>query len=57
MKSIADILELTDPDEIFDLICAHNYFAGHLGSGIPINELRKVFNQIKKLLKEERKAK
>ncbi len=43
---------LRDPDEIFDLICAANYFAGNFNNNMPVDESRKAFKQIKKLLKK-----
>ena len=47
------ILKLKDPDEIFDLVCAGNYFAGNFNSRMPVDESRKAFKRIKKLLKTE----
>jgi hypothetical protein len=38
-------------DEMFDLVCANNYFRGQFGQPIPVEKSRLVFNKIKKLLK------
>ena len=46
------IRKLKDPLEIFDLVCAANYFAGSYDSSMPVEESREAFNVIKKLLKE-----
>ena len=45
-----DIRRLRNPDRIFDLICASNYFAGQFNSNMPVEESRKSFERIKKLL-------
>lgn len=52
---ILELLKIRSPkkvDEIFDLLCANNYFAGQFGLNIPVDESRKVFAHIKKLLKK-----
>jgi hypothetical protein len=46
------ILKLKDPLEIFDLVCAANYFAGNFNQNMPVDESRKAFDRIKQLLKE-----
>ena len=46
------IMKLKDPDEIFDLVCAANYFAGNFNQNMPVDESRKAFKRIKKLLQE-----
>jgi hypothetical protein len=46
------IRRLKNPDEIFDLICSANYFAGNFNANIPVEESRKAFERIKILLKE-----
>ena len=51
------IKRLKDPDEIFDLICVANYFAGNFNQNIPIDESRKSFKRIKKLLIKNRSFK
>ena len=45
------IKRLKDPDQIFDLVCAANYFAGNFNANIPVDESRKAFKRIKQLLK------
>lgn len=50
-----DLLRMRSPkhvDQIFDLICAHNYFCGRFDSKIPVEESREAFEHIKKLLKK-----
>ena len=47
------ICKLTDPDEIFGLVCAANYFAGNFNANMPVDESRKAFERIKKLLKSK----
>lgn len=37
-------------DEMFNLICAANFFAGQFEGHIPTEESREVFEHIKKLL-------
>ncbi len=51
MNPIQKILRLKDPDRIFDLICFHNYIEGKLNRDIPVEDSRKMFERIKKLLK------
>lgn len=46
------ICELKNPDQMFDLICATNYFAGQFDGNIPIDDSRKVFERIKSLLRK-----
>ena len=45
------INRLKDPDEIFDLICSANYFCGNFNSPMPVEDSRKAFERIKKLLR------
>ena len=44
------ICKMKDPDQIFDLICSANYFAGNYNQNIPVDESRRAFERIKKLL-------
>ena len=44
------IIKRENPDEIFDLICYTNYFAGKFNGNIPIDESRKAYERIKELL-------
>lgn len=37
-------------DRMFDMVCAVNYFAGQYQQNMPVDESRKVFDQIKKIL-------
>lgn len=46
---------LKNPDEIFDLVCAANYFCGNFNSPIPVEDSRKAFKRIKKLLESNGK--
>jgi hypothetical protein len=48
------IMDLKNPDEMFDLVCAGCYFAGNLDGMMPVDESRKVFEKIKKLLRKPR---
>lgn len=43
---------LKDPGQIFDLICAANYFCGNFNQNMPVDNNREAFEIIKKLLKE-----
>jgi hypothetical protein len=47
------IMTLKDPDEIFDLVCAANYFCGNFNNQMPVEESRKAFKRIKKLLRSD----
>jgi len=47
------IKRLKDPDQIFDMVCAYNYFAGTFKNLIPVDDSREAFERIKMLLKEE----
>ena len=47
---------LKDPDQIFDLVCAANYFAGNFNANVPVEESRKAFGVIKKLLKKSNRS-
>lgn len=47
------IMNLTDVDEMFDLVCAGNFFRGNLGGMMPVDESRMVFGRIKELLKKK----
>lgn len=38
------------PDEIFDLVCFGNFMAGQFNAKIPVDESRRAFARIKKLL-------
>ena len=51
------IMKLKDPDQIFDLICAANYFCGNFNNPIPVDESRKAFKRIKQLLKNKKENK
>ena len=52
-KSPYDMIKgLKDPDEIFDLICVANYFAGNFNQNVPVEESRKAFEHIKRLIKK-----
>ena len=58
MKQTAwdSLLRIRNPkrvDEMFDLVCAGNYFAGQFNGQIPVEESRKVFEHIKKLLSKQ----
>ncbi len=44
------ILELKDPMQMFDLVCAYNYFAGKFNNVCPVDESREVFEGIRKLI-------
>lgn len=37
-------------DEIFDLVCAYNYFAGRFGNKAPVEESRLVFEHLKEMI-------
>ena len=48
-----ELLRMRSPkrvDEIFDLVCAQNYFNGQFNNNIEVDENREVFEHIKKLL-------
>jgi allantoicase len=47
------IMKLKDPDQIFDLVCSANYFAGQFNNNIPVDDSRKAFERIKELLKSQ----
>lgn len=49
------IMKLKNPDEIFDLVCAANYFAGNFNQNIPVDNSRKAFKRIKELLTTTKK--
>lgn len=44
--------DVTDPDQLFDLICMRMWFCGNSDVKIPVDEARTVFNEIKRLLKK-----
>ncbi len=44
------IMKLKDPLEIFDLICASNYFCGNFNQPMPVDNSREAFERIKQLL-------
>jgi hypothetical protein len=48
---------LKDPDQIFDLICVANYFAGNFDQKIPVNESREAFEVLKKIILKSRENK
>ena len=57
-KTPMDMIKgLKDPDQIFDLVCAANYFCGNFNSNMPVDENREAFDVIKKLLVEANKTK
>lgn len=47
---LEDVAKLKDPLNMFDLCIASAYFAGQFHQNIPVEETRKVFEAIKKLL-------
>lgn len=54
MKNIDPIkmlMRMKNVDQIFDFICFHNYMKGQFDQKIPTDESRKVFERIKKLLR------
>ena len=54
-KTPFDLLKkLKDPDEIFDMVCTYCYFAGNFNNKMPVDESRKAFELIKKLLKDSK---
>ena len=44
------IMKLKDPLEIFDLVCAANYFCGNFNQPMPVDQSREAFERIKLLL-------
>lgn len=46
------ICKMKDPLEIFDLVCSANYFAGNFNQNVPVEESRRCFDRIVKLIKE-----
>jgi len=50
------ILDLKDPDNMFDLTCAGIYVAGYIGDPMPVDESRKVFAKIKAILIAKQKG-
>ena len=53
-KPFDRIYKLKNADQIFDLTCAVNYFAGQFDNNIPVEESRKAFDRIKQLLRKEK---
>lgn len=49
-SQINSLLRMKNPDQIFDLICAYNYFWGTSHNKVPVEENRLVFKRIKKLI-------
>lgn len=48
-----ELLRMRSPkrvDEMFDLVCANNYFRGQFGLPIPVDKSREVFKKIKNIL-------
>jgi len=52
MKKIYE--EIKDPDMLFDAICLKNYVSGGIGSNIPVDESREMFERIKQLLRKQK---
>lgn len=48
-----EIGRLKDPLTMFDLCIAGSFMAGQLGGKIPVDETRKVFEKIKKILEKK----
>ena len=52
MKEWKELLKLKDADQVFDLVCAFNYFAGNFQNNIPIEEIlqghKKITEEFKK---------
>lgn len=48
---------VSDPDLLFDLVCAQNWFAGNLDQKIPVEKSREVFRGIKELLTAPKRKK
>ena len=46
------MLRRKDPDRLFDMIVAGNYFAGQFDGDMPVEQSRKAFARIKKLLRD-----
>jgi len=44
------IMKLKNPLEIFDLVCAANYFCGNFNQPMPVDQSREAFERIKLLL-------
>ena len=49
------IMELKDPLEIFDLVCASNYFCGNFNQPMPVDNSREAFERIKLLLSDNKR--
>ena len=50
------LLRMTSPkhiEQIFDLVCAQNYFDGQFGNNIPVEESRLVFRHLKEMIENE----
>lgn len=41
---------ITNPDMLFDMICARNWFNGNLDGKIPVDESRQAYLYLKELL-------
>lgn len=54
-QSFKQILRLKNPLRIFDLVCLRNYFAGRFDLNVPVDDSRKAFERIKKLIQEDSK--
>lgn len=44
-------LNVQDPDQLFDLICVQNYMKGQFDEKMPVDQNRKAFEEIKRLVK------
>lgn len=42
-----------NPDGLFDLICARNWFSGNLNANIPVEESRAAFEVLKEWIKSD----
>ena len=49
------IMKLKDPLEIFDLVCAANYFCGNFNQPMPVDQSREAFERIKLLLSDNKR--
>ena len=49
------IMKLKDPLEIFDLVCAANYFCGNFNQPMPVDQSREAFERIKLLLADNKR--
>lgn len=50
------LMKMKNPEEIFDLVIWGAYNCGSFGANVPVEETRKVFEHIKKLLTKHAKT-